>query len=78
MQYVMKTLALLTAVAMSGSPAVLAQEGGDAAVDAPKGFWVEEASLDLGTVAAGTDAVAVFTFHNDTGKEVRILKAKPS
>jgi hypothetical protein len=69
--------ALLLAVACSWSLVVPAQEAasGD---DEAKGFWVEEEALDLGTVTAGKDAVAVFTFHNDTDQEVRILRAKPS
>ncbi len=43
-----------------------------------KGFWVEEANIELDSVAAGTDAVGTFIFHNDTDKEVKIIKAKPS
>ena len=43
-----------------------------------KGFWVEEADLDLGSVPAGSDAVGTYVFHNDTAKEVKIIKAKPS
>jgi len=43
-----------------------------------KGFWVEKAHIDIDPVAAGTDAVATYTFHNDTDKEVKIIKAKPS
>jgi len=42
------------------------------------GFWVEEANIELDSVAAGTDAVGTFIFHNDTDKEVKIIKAKPS
>lgn len=45
---------------------------------AQTGFWVEETNIELDAVAAGSDAVATFVFHNDTGKEVRIIKAKPS
>ncbi len=45
---------------------------------AAKGFWVEEANIELESVAAGTDAVGTFIFHNDTDKEVKIIKAKPS
>lgn len=43
-----------------------------------KGFWVEEAHIDLGSVVAGTDAIGTYIFHNDTAKEVKIIKAKPS
>ena len=45
---------------------------------AKRGFWVEEANIELDSVAAGTDAVGTFIFHNDTDKEVKIIKAKPS
>lgn len=41
-------------------------------------FRVEKADIVLGTVVAGTDAVATFVFHNDTDKDVKIIKAKPS
>ena len=50
-------------------------EGAD---EGAKGFWVEEADIELESVAAGTDAVGTFIFHNDTDKEVKIIKAKPS
>lgn len=48
------------------------------AEEAPKGFWVEKAHVDLDPVVAGVDAVAIYVFHNDTDKEVKIIKAKPS
>lgn len=41
-------------------------------------FRVEKDHIDLGTVVAGTDVVATFVFHNDTDKDVKIIKAKPS
>ena len=50
----------------------------DPAEKGVKGFWVEEAALDLGSIPAGTDAVGTYVFHNDTAKEVKIIKAKPS
>lgn len=43
-----------------------------------KGFWVEKDAVELDKVIAGQDAVATFVFHNDTDKEVKIIKAKPS
>lgn len=43
-----------------------------------KTFYVQEANLDLGKVAAGQDAVGTFIFHNDTEKDVKIIRAKPS
>lgn len=48
------------------------------AEEVSKGFWVEKTHIDLDPVSAGTDAVATFVFHNDTAKEVKIIKAKPS
>jgi hypothetical protein len=51
------------------------QQEGEAA--AP-GFRVEKADIDLGTIVAGDEAVATFVFHNDTDKDVKIIRAKPS
>ena len=41
-------------------------------------FWVENESIDLGTVVAGESASATFVFHNDGDTEVRIIRAAPS
>ena len=41
-------------------------------------FSVESTQLDVGTVTAGTTAVATFVFHNEGDREVRILRAAPS
>ena len=41
-------------------------------------FSVEQTEIDLGTIKAGTDAVAEFVFHNRGEQPVKILKAKPS
>ena len=50
-----------------------------AAVEDPKSsFWVEEAELDLGTIVAGTVAIATFVFHNDGPEDIHIIRAKPS
>jgi hypothetical protein len=49
----------------------------DEAVPAPA-FRVEQASIDLGEVVAGSEAVAVFRFHNDGSSDVHIVRAKPS
>lgn len=46
--------------------------------ETPPGFSVEQADIDLGTVVAGQDAVATFVFHNETEKDVKIIRAKPS
>jgi hypothetical protein len=39
---------------------------------------VDSTSIDIGTVRAGQDAVATFTFRNPTSREIRILAAHPS
>ena len=49
---------------------------GWSATDSP--FRVEEPNLDIGRVIAGKTAVGTFVFHNDSEKDVRILRAKPS
>ena len=49
-----------------------------AAGDGRASFWVEEPSLDLGTVVAGESVTATFVFHNDGTEDVRIIRAKPS
>ena len=43
-----------------------------------KGFWVENTTVDLGKIRAGEDAVGTFIFHNETDKDVKIIRAKPS
>lgn len=43
-----------------------------------KTFRVENANIKLGKVSAGKDAVGTFIFHNDTDKDVKIIRAKPS
>ena len=40
-------------------------------------FRVEATTLELDTVAAGSDAVGTFIFHNDSDRDVKILRAKP-
>ena len=42
------------------------------------GFRVEQADINLGTIAAGSDAVVTYIFHNDTDKDGKIIKAKPA
>ena len=46
--------------------------------EAPPVFRVEKADLELGTVVAGQDAVATYIFHNETDRDVKIIRAKPS
>ncbi len=72
-------LTVILAIGSAWAPMVGAEEEAKAEPEAKaKGFWVENASIDLGKIAAGQDAVATFIFHNDTDKEVKIIKAKPS
>lgn len=56
-------------------PGVVAQSGEE---ESTPSFRVESAKIQLGTVAAGSDAVATFVFHNDSEKDVKIIRAKPS
>lgn len=63
-------------VTVAVSSAVFAETG--KAEKARKGFWVEEANIELDSVAAGANAMGTFVFHNDTDKEVKIIRAKPS
>ena len=49
-----------------------------AAEDGRASFWVEQPSLDLGTVVAGESATATFVFHNDGPEDIHIIRAKPS
>jgi hypothetical protein len=39
---------------------------------------VDESTINLGELQAGSEAVAVFVIHNDGDRDVRILRAKPS
>ena len=43
-----------------------------------KTFRVEQRTVDLGVVQAGSDGVAVFVFRNDTDNDVQIIRAKPT
>jgi len=66
--------AVITAFCLSLVAVGAAQE----AATPPAGLTVEEHTIDLGEVKAGTVAEAVFQFHNPTDREVKILSAKPS
>ena len=73
-----KTAAILaTVLLLATSGVVLA---GDGAEKASKGktFRVENSTVDLGVVRAGQDGVAVYIFKNDTDKDVKIIRAKPT
>jgi hypothetical protein len=39
---------------------------------------VEEPNLDLGRVVAGKVVTGTFIFHNESEKDVKIVRAKPS
>ena len=41
-------------------------------------LWVENDSIDLGSVIAGRPASATYIFHNDGPTEVKILRATPT
>jgi hypothetical protein len=41
-------------------------------------FSVENPSIDIGEIKAGSEAVATFVFRNDGPTDVKIIKAKPS
>jgi hypothetical protein len=58
--------------------ALLAVAVAAAAEDGKASFWVEDMSLDLGTVVAGETATGTFVFHNDGPEDVKIIRAKPS
>ena len=67
---------LLVFAGLLTGPALAAAE--DEQESTSKGFWIENTTVDLGKVRAGEDAEAVFVFHNDTEKDVQIIRAKPS
>ena len=54
-----------------------AEDGVEKAAE-QKTFRVDNATVDLGVVRAGSDGVAVFVFTNDTDKDVKIIRAKPT
>lgn len=66
--------------ALFGAVVVLAAArpaAADESVPAPA-FRVEQETIDLGDVVAGSEAVAVFRFHNKGDSDVHIVRAKPS
>lgn len=66
---------LSAGVVIAQSPA---PKTSDATATSEAAFRVENASVDLGSVTAGDDAVATFIFHNDLDRAVKILRAAPS
>jgi len=76
---ILLNLSLVIVTAMSLIAFVQADETkGNQETTEKKTFYVQEANLNLGKVAAGQDAVGTFVFHNDTEKDVKIIRAKPS
>ncbi|HOC43724.1 MAG TPA: hypothetical protein PKJ99_11980 [Thermoanaerobaculales bacterium] len=74
MKLVMGTAAaVLGVIVIAAAGAAVAED----AAPAPA-FQVEQAAIDLGDVTSGSEAVAVFRFHNNGGADVRIVRAKPS
>jgi hypothetical protein len=41
-------------------------------------LWVENDSIDIGSVIAGRTASATYVFHNDGPTAVKILRATPT
>ena len=46
--------------------------------NAKSSLWVENDTIDVGSVIAGRTASATFVFHNDGPTEVKILRAAPT
>jgi hypothetical protein len=72
-------LAMGTAIVVLGMLAVAAGVAPAADEGAPAAaLELEQATIDLGDVVAGSEAVAVFRFHNRSDAAVHIIRAKPS
>ena len=73
---------LIAASVLAGAAVVVAAGPGGALATEPSpatpSLRVEEKAIDVGDVVVGKEGVAVFVFHNDGDKDVRILRAKPS
>lgn len=69
-----------TAAAVLGVLAIAAAApaGADEATAPTPTFRVEQETIDLGDVIAGSEAVAVFRFHNAGNADVHIVRAKPT
>jgi hypothetical protein len=67
------TTAAAVALVVIAAAAVAADEAAPAPV-----FRVEQETIDVGDVTAGSEAVAVFRFHNPGDADVHIIRAKPS
>ena len=69
------TVVVLLCAVLCGAFGVAAADDVEAE---PRGFWVEETTLDVGDIRAGEQVVGTFVFHNDGEKDVNIIRAKPS
>lgn len=69
-------LAWLALVLGLVAPLAAADDG--AGAEQAAGLTVDQERIDLGTVVSGQDAVAVFTFHNHSQRDIKIIRAKPS
>jgi hypothetical protein len=62
--------------AVLAAPSAFADE--EAAAEDGGTFRVEKAEIDIGKLKAGEEGVFVFTFHNESERDVKILRAKPT
>jgi len=79
---VTRRLVILRVTAISlgiawGGGAGFAADAPPAAARAVPGFELEAQEIDLGTIARGDTAEAVFRLRNTGDRELRILEAKP-
>ena len=72
------TAAIFAVLVLLAIPGFVMAEDGAEKVAEQKTFRVENMTVNIGVVQAGTDGVAVFVFRNDTEKDVKILRAKPT
>jgi len=72
-QFTTTAAAVVGALVVIAAVAVAADEAAPTPV-----FRVEQETIDLGDVTAGSELVAVFRFHNAGDADVHIIRAKPS
>jgi hypothetical protein len=74
----MKVVTRIAAAVLGGLAVAAAVPAvADDAAPAPV-LRVEQETIDLGDITAGSEAVAVFRFHNAGDADVHIIRAKPS
>jgi len=74
----MKVVTRIAAAVLGGLAVAAAVPAvADDAAPAPV-LRVEQETIDLGDITAGSEAVAVFRFHNVGDADVHIIRAKPS